>query len=144
MHLYNISVNAAQNDVGNGITLRADLRLLLDATGFVLVPANDGFVVQFLDPHSGYEDRRRAPVALHDRVRNQFLYARFAYNIIQISRRSSSIRTLKSVPLPPWAVSAAPPTLHEPYAPEADEHEQGGSRGYGSEPWLMLSRRTVW
>ena len=124
MHLYSIVLSKAQNDVGNGITLRDDFHHLLDNEFLVLVPANNDFMVQFLKPPLDYENHHHARVNLHDRVRNQFLYARFAYNIIRLSRENLSVAMMKSVSLPDWAASMSPPPSHSS-APNTDEPDQG-------------------
>lgn len=139
MQLYNSFPGELHDDVSNGIALRADLHRLLDNAVFSLIPANNDFVVQFMGNPGTYEKYHHAKVALHDRVPNQFLYARFAYNIVQVSRQNQGIAMLKPVPLPSGAMSVSPPTPassrnaasnppSEPSDPEIDHHEQGMSK----------------
>ncbi|KIP01702.1 hypothetical protein PHLGIDRAFT_123124 [Phlebiopsis gigantea 11061_1 CR5-6] len=67
------------------VALRCDIHRQLDSASF---PADldEGYVVQHLNgrPIPGYPNLHRPAPTLHDRVRNQFLYARFAYTILAL------------------------------------------------------------
>ena len=121
MHSYNANNGNALDDVGNLITLTCDIHRHLDGASLVLVPANDGYVVHYLEaqPDDFYAGLHRAPVHLHDRVRNQFLYARFAYNILALVKPLILSETWRRVPLPNWAMP-----LSGPAEPE-ERYEQG-------------------
>lgn len=108
MHVYNCSAANTSDDIANGITVRADLHLLLDSFAFVLTPKNDGFVTHMLHKFQHYAYLHRTPASHHDRVRVQFLYTRFAYNIIHEAKDTGSNIRWNMVPLPRWAVLSIP------------------------------------
>ena len=69
--------------IGNGITMRSDFHNLLDYLYIVFVPGATQYVVRFLRP-CGPQPHHGAPATLHPRVRNEFLYARFAHAMIYL------------------------------------------------------------
>ena len=71
--------------VANGVTLRADLHLLLDHHSLVFYPCQDPveYMVYFLSDVPPYPNLyHRCTIKLHPRVNPAYLYARFAYNVI--------------------------------------------------------------
>ncbi|KAI0071911.1 hypothetical protein K474DRAFT_1712070 [Panus rudis PR-1116 ss-1] len=72
-----MSDTAGIDDVANGVTLRNDAYAFLDANGFVFYPPAPG-------------------VDMHPHVSEQFLYARFAYTIINCCHRKASRSSLHS------------------------------------------------
>ncbi|KAF9527712.1 hypothetical protein CPB83DRAFT_374111 [Crepidotus variabilis] len=74
---------AGINGVSNGMTLRADIRVCLDEHFFVICPAGSEFKLHMVAGNPPYADLlhwRR--ITLPDRVPIEYLYARFAYTII--------------------------------------------------------------
>ncbi|KAI1784333.1 hypothetical protein LXA43DRAFT_226566 [Ganoderma leucocontextum] len=83
------------NHPANGILLRADVHLCLDAYGFIFYPDNDPaddqrFVACFV--RGGYSYMadlfHRRPVTIDPEIPVEFLYARFAYAIINHPRET--------------------------------------------------------
>ncbi|PIL28685.1 hypothetical protein GSI_08729 [Ganoderma sinense ZZ0214-1] len=75
------------DDRGNGILLRADVQLCMDAHGFVFYPADaHSFIAYFLShDYSDFPELfHRRPATIHPDVPVQFLYARFAYTSINL------------------------------------------------------------
>lgn len=71
------------NDIGNGVWLSADVRLCLDHGAFVPYPANNAFVAQFIKTDYDYAEQfHRRHTDIQSNVPAEFLYARFAYNVI--------------------------------------------------------------
>ena len=71
------------DDVANGVCLRADVHRLLDNHSLVFYPLRDDFIAHFLQVTPPYNELyHRVPITVHPRVSIQFLYARFAINII--------------------------------------------------------------
>ncbi|EJF61891.1 hypothetical protein DICSQDRAFT_180282 [Dichomitus squalens LYAD-421 SS1] len=85
------TLGATVNDVSNGVTLRCDVHRLLDSQSFVFYPVGDRKYVTYLvrgtsrDYVELLHGREVSTVPL--RVSDEFLYARFAYNIIKLRPR---------------------------------------------------------
>ena len=82
----------------NGVLLRADVRMCFDAHSFVFYPDTDNdraddrrFVAYIVQ--GGYADMpellHRRPATIHPDVLVEFVYARFAYAIINLPRRNA-------------------------------------------------------
>ena len=74
------------DDVGNGLTLRCDVRRLLDNHAFVFYPVGNRKYVTYVLRESAQdyvELLHGREVTAPLRVSDEFLYARFAYNIIK-------------------------------------------------------------
>ncbi|KAH9935658.1 uncharacterized protein B0H18DRAFT_419849 [Fomitopsis serialis] len=94
------------NDVANGICLRADIRLCLDRHAFVFFPDGSDFVAYFIKVEDDYAEWfHRTAAQIHERVAVQFLYARFAFNVINLVDTSVS-RNLVS-PSPAYQAALA-------------------------------------
>ena len=79
------------NDVANGVCLRSDVHDCLNRHGFVFFPTNEGKFVAYIignleDDYAVLLHRR--PVMIHERVAEEFIYARFAYAFINTPRAS--------------------------------------------------------
>ena len=101
MSRHSLNSGAGINDVGNGVTLRSDVHACLDRGGFVFYPTEHGGFMGYIvniEEWNYVEVLHRREVNMHDRVVGEFLYARFAYNIIQ--QLPSFWRSLDSVPIP--------------------------------------------
>ncbi|KAH9931357.1 uncharacterized protein B0H18DRAFT_991367 [Fomitopsis serialis] len=84
MRAYSFGGTATPNDSANGVCLRADIRRCLDRQGFVFFPAGSQFVAYFIKGEPDYAEwYHRTAARIHERVPVQFLYARFAFNVIQ-------------------------------------------------------------
>ena len=71
------------DDIANGVCLRADVHRLLDKHSLVFYPLGNDFIAHFLQVTPPYDQLyHRVPISVHPRVSIQFLYARFAINII--------------------------------------------------------------
>ncbi|KAI1784589.1 hypothetical protein LXA43DRAFT_208645 [Ganoderma leucocontextum] len=84
------NMRAGVNAHTNGIALRDDVRRCFDSHAFVFYPAgNDKFMAYFVDM-PGYPDYtelfHQRLVRIHPSVAVEFLYARFAYNVIHLYR----------------------------------------------------------
>ena len=78
------------NDVANGVTLRCDVHRLLDYHAIVFYPAGERKYVTYIvrnDMEDYAEQLHGRVVAVPLRVSDEFLYARFAYNIISLLPR---------------------------------------------------------
>ena len=88
MNVYCIDYKAELDDVANGVTLRADVHAALDRSVFVFFPSASSqgqYIAYAIGLELDYAHtlhRRLAKV--HERVSAEFLYARFAYNIISL------------------------------------------------------------
>ena len=139
MYVYSANSGAACDDVANGITLRLELGRLLEHRYFVLYPADDGgYAVHFLQEARHHFGHHRQRAALHDRVRNEFLYARFAHTILALARNAISNVPVPwaFVPLPAWA---APRPRSSQQGSEGDEESYSGNLappplGHGADP----------
>ncbi|KAI0806588.1 hypothetical protein C8Q74DRAFT_1223058 [Fomes fomentarius] len=83
MEQHSLSELAGISDVGNGVSLRSDVRACLDRCGFVFYPVGGRYVAYFVS-HEELEYAalfHRQFVSMHARVAAQFIYARFALNI---------------------------------------------------------------
>ncbi|KAI0069565.1 hypothetical protein K474DRAFT_485043 [Panus rudis PR-1116 ss-1] len=86
MLTHSINPQAGIDDVANGVTLRNDVYAVLDANGFVFYPPAPGgkeyvaYVVKELPVYVNLFHQHL--VDMHPRVSEQFLYARFAYAMI--------------------------------------------------------------
>ncbi|TBU28324.1 hypothetical protein BD311DRAFT_333539 [Dichomitus squalens] len=88
MGRYNRSrMTGSVDDVANGITLRSDVHRLLDLHAFVFYPIGDRKFVTYIvqrNIHDYAELLHGRTVTVPLRVSYEFLYARFAYNIIKL------------------------------------------------------------
>ena len=149
MNLYSIENQKAGVDTHtNGISLRDDVRRCLDACAFVFFPVHgsDKFMAYFVD--DGYwpdytEAFHRRLVTIHPSVAVEFLYARFAYNVINLYRPNMFFTSVQDNPafkaaaaqLESPASKKAGQTLaasatEEPDPPPIDEH--GNTREYNA------------
>ena len=101
MSVYTVeNEGAGVNAHTNGILMRDDVRRCFDSSFFVLYPTGDGdtFMAYFLHP-GGYPDYtehfHRRLVSIHDSVPVEFIYARFAYAVINLGCRSASFDTVE-------------------------------------------------
>ena len=99
---YSLNPDAGINDVANGVTLRSDVHACLNRQGFFFYPIGERrYLAYTVKRHEeDYAELfHRREVRMHDRIAGEFLYARFAYNIInllpQIWKASG-----RSVPIP--------------------------------------------
>lgn len=101
MDQFSIFPSADINDVANGVTLRSDVHAYIDQYGFVFYPTDQGrYVAYVVGRQLDYAKLfHRRLVAMHPRVAIQFLYARFAYNVIHLIRRRWAIPS-RSFPIP--------------------------------------------
>ena len=87
MGRYNRSgAGTSVNDVANGVTLRCDVRRLLEFHAFVFYPIGEGKAVTYVvrrDMQDFADVLHGRTVTVPMRVSDEFLYARFAYNIIK-------------------------------------------------------------
>ncbi|KAM5535253.1 hypothetical protein V8D89_011059 [Ganoderma adspersum] len=141
-------MSASIDHPSNGILLRADVRLCFDAHGFVFYPGSDPagdprFVAYFLQgEYKSLPDLfHRRPATIHPDIPVQFLYARFAYAIINLPRENL---LFKSIPK-----SEKVESIREEMASEKqqrgdldvsadDEEEEDDSQSYSAS-----SRRSV-
>ncbi|TBU27572.1 hypothetical protein BD309DRAFT_604981 [Dichomitus squalens] len=75
------------NDVANGVTLRSDVHRCLDRHSFVFYPVDGGRFAAYFVRRGDAEYAElfhRRPVDMPIRVSDQFLYARFAYTVINL------------------------------------------------------------
>ena len=84
MFIYTVDRHQGVNSIANGVTLRSDILGCLDRSSFVFYPFGDGrYGGYVLKQESDYvEWVHRRPARVHPRVADQYLYARFAYNVI--------------------------------------------------------------
>ena len=79
------------NDVANLVTLRADVHCCLDDHIFVLYPLQGNTYLAYV-LRRGFSDYaellHRRPVTLPQRVSAEFVYARFAYTVINLLQSS--------------------------------------------------------
>ena len=79
------------NDVGNLITLRGDIQHCLDSHDFVFYPVDDNKLMTYV-VRPGVDDYaellHRRLVTLPRRVSAEFVYARFAYTVINLLQSS--------------------------------------------------------
>ncbi|KAM5541506.1 hypothetical protein V8D89_004696 [Ganoderma adspersum] len=92
MCLYSMENHRAGIDTHtNGVSLRADLHRCLESNSFVFYPARDGagFMAYFVEAQ-GYPDYtelfHRRLASIHPSVAVEFIYARFAYTVINLYR----------------------------------------------------------
>ncbi|KAI1784587.1 hypothetical protein LXA43DRAFT_901310 [Ganoderma leucocontextum] len=86
----------------NGILLRDDVRRCFDSHAFVFYPAGNNMFVAYFVHTRGYpnytELLHRRLVTIHPSVAVEFLYARFAYNVIHLSRRNAAFASIPENP----------------------------------------------
>lgn len=102
MEQFNIDASAKIDDVANGVTLRSDVHTCFDRCKFVFYPTDQGRYVAYIIGHHQLDYAKllhRRLVAMHPRVAIQFLYARFAYNIIHLLREKWTLPG-RSLPIP--------------------------------------------
>ncbi|KAI0751614.1 hypothetical protein C8Q80DRAFT_1158458 [Daedaleopsis nitida] len=151
------------NHIANGVTLRADVQDFLDRLGFVSYPAGGDhqFCAYLLlaDPDYRQELHRRE-VEMPERVSHEFLFARFAYNIIGLMASAWPPDRSGSLPIHPYVlqqverlefqrlenlkagqtlVNSGPPSVYEghegkPYDGEANMAEVKQSRHFALGP----------
>ena len=111
MDQFCLTYDATINDVANGVALRADVRACLDRHSFVFFPRGDGtFVSYVIKNEKDYAQLlHRRSINIHERVAEEFLYARFAYTVIHLVSPSWDEPHL-SVPIPLSGLAARPVT----------------------------------
>ena len=135
MNVYSIENQKAGVDTHtNGISLRDDVRRCLDACAFVFFPVHgsDKFMAYFVD--DGYwpdytEAFHRRLVTIHPSVAVEFIYARFAYNVIKLYRPDMFFTSVQDNP----ALKAAVAHLESP----ASIGEHGNTREYNALQWAF-------
>ena len=88
-----VSPKTSVDDVANRMTLRCDVNRMLDRHAFVFYPSNDRKFVTYivLKNTVDYEYLLHGRlVTIPLRVSDEFLYARFAYNIINLPRLTNA------------------------------------------------------
>lgn len=88
------------NNPANGITLRTDIHECFDRHGVALYPAEQGFKIHVIKKFSDYAELLHLrTLVMPARVPIEFLYARFAFTIINLIPESS-FNWLGSVKVP--------------------------------------------
>ena len=103
MGRYNRSgAGTSVNDVANGVTLRCDVRRLLEFHAFVFYPIGEGRFVTYVvrrDMQDFADVLHGRTVTVPMRVSDEFLYARFAYNIINLLQPRVPDVSIERVPI---------------------------------------------
>ena len=103
MGRYNRSgAGTSVNDVANGVTLRCDVRRLLEFHAFVFYPIGGGKAVTYVvrrDMQDFADVLHGRTVTVPVRVSDEFLYARFAYNIINLLQPRVPDVSIERVPI---------------------------------------------
>ncbi|TBU24393.1 hypothetical protein BD311DRAFT_791061 [Dichomitus squalens] len=101
MGRYNrISPTTSVDDVANGMTLRCDVHRLLNRHAFVFYPAGDRKFVTYIVLQDTFDYAyllHGRVVTIPLRVSDEFLYARFAYNVINLPRLTNASTNIFSI-----------------------------------------------
>ncbi|KAK7693676.1 hypothetical protein QCA50_003246 [Cerrena zonata] len=99
MDVYNFNRDIhSVDDISNGICLRSDVHRCLERRSFVPFPVDGSFVAHFIRREPNYADLlHRKEMLIHEIVSIEFLYARFALNVIS---RVSQYPLMKTIPVP--------------------------------------------
>ncbi|KIP04926.1 hypothetical protein PHLGIDRAFT_120283 [Phlebiopsis gigantea 11061_1 CR5-6] len=102
LQIYNTdTILSTTEDAANGVTLRADIHRCLDLGGLVFVPVCNGVVAHLLDYSYDYTPFLHSlPIRLSQRVAIEFVYARFAFNILRPLNEKLEASLWTTVPIP--------------------------------------------
>ena len=126
-----VSPKTSVDDVANRMTLRCDVQRMLDRHAFVFYPSNDRKFMTYivLKNTVDYEYLLHGRVVtIPLRVSDEFLYARFAYNIINLPRLTNASTNTFAISEAVKQEQEALRQMSESSSSKAASRRAGGSR----------------